>query len=217
MSAVAPSPLRSRVARELSPVRPLLSPGRRAAWLSLLAAGTVLLAWLRTRGQDGSSAQGLAVAAVEWAAGLAMVWVALREAVPGLGLGRARAAAMLGGGLAVQLAAAALLAGSASESWLGTGGAAAGLQCVRGESSLGLPLLAVAIWLLLRAFPLHARLASALAGGAAGLFADACWHLVCSRTDFAHLALWHFGSTVLLALAGYAAGAGVERRIARLR
>ena len=49
-------------------------------------------------------------------------------------------------------------------------------------------------------------LAGALAGAASGLLADALWHLVCPRVDLAHVVVWHFGATLLVAAAGALSG-----------
>jgi len=213
---IPPADLRRRIVGDLAPVRPLAAPWRRAAWLGLLGLASIAFAWFRLRAAGSPAAPlGAAISCAEWVAGLTLVWLALREAVPALGLGRGLALAALAGGLAVELGAAALLATSRGELWAGDGGAAAGLACARGEGSFALPVAAIVFWLLLRAFPLRARWASALAGGAAGLFADAAWHLVCTRSDLVHLLVWHFGALLVLALAGYSAGLWVERRSAR--
>lgn len=209
-----PPLLRQAIVRDLRPVRPVASPARRAAWLGALALAGILFGVVRALDFGAPSLVGLLVAAAEWGAALALVWVAMREAVPGSSVGWTTALAMLGVGLSTQLAAAALLSTTVGSSWLGDGGFATGRQCLTGEGSLGLPLLAGSAWLLLRAFPLRARLASALGGAAAGLFADAAWHLVCVRTDLAHILVWHFGSTLVLAGAGYLVGIGIERRTA---
>jgi hypothetical protein len=123
-----------------------------------------------------------------------------------------RALLLLGLGIATQLGSALLLATSIGERWLGADAVAAGAQCAQGEGAIGLPLLAATTWLLLRSFPLRARLASALAGGAAGVLADAAWHLVCTRTDLLHILIWHLGATVALTAAGYLVGVYLERR-----
>lgn len=211
-AAPVPSPLREAVARDLVPVRPLASPRRRAILLGALGAASLVFAAFRIQVVGAPSALGLLIAAAEWTAALGMVWVAMREAVPGEGVSRSAALAALGAGLAVQLGAAGLLSTSVGARWLGDGGLSAGVQCAAGEGAFGLPVFVAAFWLLLRAFPFRARLTSALASAAAGLFADAGWHLVCTRTDFMHLVVWHFGSTLALAAIGYVVGIGVERR-----
>jgi len=66
--------------------------------------------------------------------------------------------------------------------------------------------LAAGAFLALRALPLRPSWSGALAGAAAGLFADAIWHLSCSVTDLSHLLVWHLGATVALALAGSLSG-----------
>jgi hypothetical protein len=69
--------------------------------------------------------------------------------------------------------------------------------------------------LIVRAFPVRPRWAGALAGMGAGLVADGAWHLICPRSDLAHVLVWHLGATLLMAGAGWFLGALWERREVR--
>ncbi len=53
---------------------------------------------------------------------------------------------------------------------------------------------------------------------AAGLVADAVWHLICPRSDLPHVLIWHGGATALTTAWGWLLGAVHERRaVARMR
>jgi len=202
-----PSPLRERVLAELEPVAPLAPPARRAFAVALPVLAVVgavcLLVARRRAGDELLTFAGSGFSLVEWSAGLGLIWLALREAVPGLGFGAARAALAIAGAIGLEL----LLGLALASSGGGAGGPlAAGARCGAVEGALGLPILAVAAFLALRALPLRPRWSGALAGAAAGLFADAIWHLSCAVTDLAHLLVWHLGATVALALMGFLAG-----------
>jgi hypothetical protein len=210
------------VLADLKPVSPLAAPARRALALALpaLAGVGVATVVLLERGspQAALSLAGGAVPLLQWLAGLGLLWLALREAVPALGVGAARAGLALTGSVVLQLGLGLLLWQSAGGPLPGTGGLAAGLQCATGVGALSLPHLAAAFWLALRALPLRPRWSGALAGAAAGLFADAIWHLACTLHDLEHLLVWHFGATLAMTLLGALSGSffphrsGVSRR-----
>lgn len=202
-----PGPLRESVLVDLGPVAPLAAPARRALAVALPAlalAGVVAVVAARSSaGAPLWSPGGGGVSLLEWAAGLGLVWMALREAVPGRGFGAVRSALALAVAIGLELGLGLLLARSAS----GAGPElAAGAHCGAAEGVLGLPWLALASFLVLRALPLRPRWSGALAGAAAGLFADAAWHLACSVTDLAHIAVWHVGATLALASIGFWSG-----------
>ncbi len=210
MSATAsglPPRLRAEILGALEPVRPLGPPGRRAFLLAFPVLAALALALLAA--VNGWAALGVstplawACSFLQWSAALVLLWMALRESVPGFGFGPARGALALAAGVALQLGIGFALA----ESGRVAGGAlAAGLQCAKGEGAIGLPHLALAAFLALQALPVRAVWSGALAGAAAGLLADALWHLICPRLDLAHLLTWHFGSTLVLAAVGALAG-----------
>ena len=211
-----PAALREAVKRDFAPVVPLAPPWRRAFALALptlvvLSAAIVLLT-RQSAGTNLFSFAGGGVSALEWLAGVGLIWLALREAVPGLGVGAARSALALAGGVGLQLALGLLVWQRAGAAISGPGAIAAGAQCVTIEGAIGLPHLAIATWLALRALPIRPRWSGALAGAAAGLLADAVWHLACARYDLVHLLVWHFGATLAMTLVGAIAGSFWTRR-----
>ena len=211
-----PAALRAAVRRDLAPVTPLASPSRRALVLALpalvvLSAAVLVLA--RGRGDPGViSLAGGGVSLVEWLAGLGLLWLALREAVPGLGVGAGRALAALSGGVLVQVLLGLLIWQRTGAGLSGPGALAVGSQCASIEGAIGLPHLAIATWLALRALPIRPRWSGALAGAAAGLLADSLWHLACARNDLEHLLVWHFGATVAMTILGAVSGSFWRRR-----
>jgi len=202
-----PRELRERVLAELEPVSPLAGPARRAIVVALPAlalAGIFGLLLARDSGAAAlASLAGAGFSILEWAAGIALVWMALREAVPGLGYGALRAGLAIGAAIALELVLGLALATTDGPP---PPTLAAGAHCGLAEGLLGLPLLAVAAFLALRALPVRPRWSGALAGAAAGLFADAAWHLSCAVTDLAHVVVWHLGATVALAVVGFLSG-----------
>ncbi|MFN7943090.1 MAG: NrsF family protein [Thermoanaerobaculia bacterium] len=195
---------------------PLAPPSRRALLLALpafvvLAAAVLVLA--RARGSLGViSLAGGGVSLLEWLAGFGLLWLALREAVPGLGIGASRAVAALSGGVLLQILLGILIWQRTGAGLSGPGALAVGSQCASIEGAIGLPHLAIATWLALRALPIRPRWSGALAGAAAGLLADSLWHLACARNDLEHLLVWHFGATVAMTLLGAVSGSFWPRR-----
>lgn len=211
-----PAALRAAVRRDFAPVMPLAPPSRRALLLALpafvvLAAAVLVLA--RARGSLGViSLAGGGVSLLEWLAGFGLLWLALREAVPGLGIGASRAVAALSGGVLLQILLGILIWQRTGAGLSGPGALAVGSQCASIEGAIGLPHLAIATWLALRALPIRPRWSGALAGAAAGLLADSLWHLACARNDLEHLLVWHFGATVAMTLLGAVSGSFWPRR-----
>ncbi len=211
-----PGALKDALRGDFAAVAPLAPPWRRACALGLpslviLSAAVVLLA--RRAGVSGVfSLSGGGVSLVEWLAGLFLIWLALREAVPAQGVGAGRSMLALAGGVGLQLVLGLVLWQRTGAGLSGPGAVAAGAQCASIEGAIGLPHLAIATWLALRALPIRPRWSGALAGAAAGLFADALWHLACPRNDLEHLLVWHFGATVAMTLLGAVAGSFWIRR-----
>jgi len=215
---IVPAALRSAVRGELTPVTPLAPPWRRGLGLAAPALVAVL-AMLGVLGRLGIVAEagwlsfpGGGVAFLEWAAGFLLLWLALREAVPGLGLGAGRAAAAIAGGIGLQVALGLVVWSRTGAGAIGANAVAVGSECASIAGVIGLPHLAVAIWLAARALPIRPRWSGALAGAAAGLLADAIWHLGCARFDLEHLLVWHLGATLGITLAGALAGSFWTRR-----
>jgi hypothetical protein len=209
--AAAPDHLRARLLAEWAPVVPLRSPWRRAAWIAPVAALMAAVAAIYWGPQRDWSAPGfavtLALSALQWIAGLGVLALALREAVPGRTLGRRTAlvvvAAVLGI-LAINLVAkdavatAAVPPGREWRFWL---------LCLRGSVMLAVPVLVLGAVLAARAFPTRPAVAGALAGLSAGILTDAGWRLGCFVTDATHVASAHW----LAVGASTAIGAAVVR------
>jgi hypothetical protein len=209
-----PERLRQQVLVDLQPVRPLPRPALRAMEIALWAAGLFLLVLalhpLREDAADLGRWLLWGAAAAEAVVGVLLAGLALREAVPGSGIGRVRVGLALALGVATQLAA-------SGWTWMNAPATTAaemvrhrGAVCFSVQELLGLPGLALAFWLVQRALPVRPRWSGALAGMGAGLLADAVWHLICPRSDLSHVLIWHGGATVLTTGAGWLIGALYE-------
>ena len=214
-----PDELRRAVAADLAPVRPLPAPWVRAAEVGVWGAAALLLVPALFGLRHDAAALGFLMmwgaGIAEVVAGLLVVAVAMAEGIPGAGLSPLRRGLALLGGIVVQGGVALLTwmrapAGPESVSH-------AGASCFAMQGMLGLPALALAVWLLVRALPVRPRWAGALAGLGAGLVADGVWHLVCPVCDLHHVLVWHGGATAAMIAAGFLLGALWEhRRLRRL-
>lgn len=214
-----PERLRHEVERDARPVRPLPPAWLRLGWMLLwgLCIGLVVPALQGMRPDGDVLGPFLAWGATltQGAAALWLVFLALREAVPGRGLPRGvRLASLLGGG-ALQMA-----VGVATWTRLGmpepgSAPVAKGVTCMTMESAIGLPAVLLTALLVARAWAVRPRWAGVLGGAGAGLLADAVQHLICPVSDLQHVLIWHGGAVLLLSLAGWLAGVLVERRRAR--
>jgi hypothetical protein len=210
-----PPGLLSVVERDLKPVRPLASPARRA--LALLPLGIALLVAIPAfwGWRSNFSALGPAVAwglsGLQALAGLLIVGVALREAVPGRELSGRALAATVGAALA-------LFAGlTFVTEYLVPAAVPPGIwvryawECFWMAAVSSVPVLAAAAWLAARALPTRPAVAGAVYGLGAGLMADAGVRLFCWVSAPAHVLVAHGGSIILLAVAGALAATAVER------
>ena len=212
-----PDELRAAIAAEMREVRPLPSEPRRLLWVALCAAAIVpavlLLAGLRSNAGALGPILLWGATAAQVVAGLAIVGLALREAIPGEGAsGGTKATALLvGGGLQVI----ASLGSSLRLGGLPTAPFWHGETCAAFEVGIAVPTLAVTLLLVARAYAVRPRWAGVLGGAGVGLIADGIWRLVCTHSDLAHLFVWHTGAVVLVALIGLAAGALTASQRAR--
>jgi hypothetical protein len=205
-----PERLRAQVLAEWAPVLPLRSPWRRTWLLAPLAAVMTIVAaryWGPQRELDGLSWHlTWLLSAAQWLAGLWVLSLAFREAVPGRALDRrvvAIAAALTLAVLAVNLGAKDLLAGTvvpAGREWRFW------TACVEGPLLLGLPVLVLATLLVGRAFPVRPGIAGALTGLAAGVLTDAGWRLGCFVTAPSHVIGAHWVAVAALTAAGAVMG-----------
>ena len=213
-----PEALVAQVKADLRPVRPLPRPARRAMNVALCGAVLFLLVPslhpLRDDAPDLGRWLLWGAAGAEALAGMLLAALALREAVPGGGIGPVRTSLALTVGAATQVAA-------GLWTWMNTVSARADLAqhkgpaCFTIQQLLGLPVLLLAFWLVQRALPVRPRWSGALAGMSAGLLADGVWHLICPRSDLPHVLVWHGGATALTTAAGWLLGALYERRALR--
>ena len=211
----APERLRERVARDLRPVRPLPRPALRALWLVPLGA---LVWWMLYRQGVRPDAAQLGTLML-WApsilqalAGLLVLALALREAVPGRSID-SRALALGGAALA------AWLATVTWATWLRSPREAppelAGFfwrYCTGWSLVAALPLIALALVLVRRAFPTRPALAGALCGLGAGLIVDGSWRTYCSVSAPGHVLESHMLGLLAATLVGALLGALVGRR-----
>jgi hypothetical protein len=212
-----PGDLRAAIARDLNPVTPLPAPSRRL--LVLVPLGVLLLTIsVMAFGLRGDAPRlgplltwGASI--LQMTLGLTVMGAALREAVPGTTLTR-RAL-----GAAFATACVAIVATTWATWWTSPTGIRPGAVayvwriCVAGTYLSALPALALAGWLVARAFPLRPRLAGALYGLGAGLLADAGWRLFCHFSDPTHVLGAH---TLAVALATLS-GVGVSSLLCQLR
>lgn len=203
-----PESLRRAVAADIDRVRPLPSPWLRVLWAVPLAVVIVAAALLYfgTRPDFGGAGDVLTwvPVALQLMLGLAVLALALHEAVPGMRKARPVVVGVCVAALALHLAANIIL-------WLrdpmGYGDfLAAFWGCIRYEAMLGVPFLALVTYLAAKALPVRPSTIGALAGIGAGVIADASWRLVCYVSVPSHFLTAHLGAIVLLGAFGYMFG-----------
>jgi hypothetical protein len=199
---------------DLRAVRPLHSPARRA--LALLPFGLALVAaipafwgWRENLTEvGGAAAWGLS--ALQALAGMLIVGLALREAVPGRELTR-RALAL------TALAALVLVAGiTLVTSAIAPVSLRPGLwlrfawECFEVALISAVPLLAAVGWLASRAFPTRPGVAGAIYGLGAGVIADSGVRLFCWTSTPSHVLVSHGGAIVAVAGLGALAAITID-------
>jgi len=222
-SPVIPPPeLLHAVRGDLRAVRPLHSPVRRA--LALLPFGLALVAAIpafwgwRENLSDMGGAAAWGLSALQALAGMLIVGLALREAVPGRELTR-RALAL------TALAALALVAGiTLVTSAIAPTSVRPGVwlrfawECFGVALVSAVPALAAVGWLASRALPTRPAVAGAIYGLGAGIIADAGTRLFCWVSTPSHVLVAHGGAIVALAGLGALAATAVDAlRNARAR
>ena len=220
-SRPAPERLRGQVLADLRPIAPIGSPWRRAVMLAPLAAVAAIVAatyWGPRPELTGPAFYAVwAASAIQWGAGLWLLSLAFREAVPGRSLGgRAVAAAValtvvaLAGGLLLKDALIATVVPSGREATFWR-------ICVQGPFLLSAPLLVLASLFVARAFPVRPALAGALTGLAASVLTDAGWHIGCFVSAPGHVIGAHWLAVAAMAGLGAAVATLADRRRWRRR
>lgn len=209
--------LKAEVARDLKPVRPLRPAGVRALVLFPCAGfGFALMALLYGPYWEKSG--------LVWAMGVLQIlvaygilWVGLREAVPGqgpgvpaLGLAALIATATVGGANALLVSLRPMTGPPGFDGF--------SFYCFKVVIALGLPAVALGFWLATRGYPLRPAVAGVLGGLSAGVASAGVWSLYCPYNTLSHLAS-HIGPIIPVMLAGLFAGAlwARGRRVRRAR
>jgi hypothetical protein len=216
-----PAPLREALRRDSRPVRPLLSPAVRTLFITVMALAAIPLAlgMLGLRPDDQMLGPVLlwVPAAVRIAAGGALILLAMREGIPGLGApAPLRAAALLGAPVLLVLLAQWVAAGSiGSMPMIERMAADMGrdpLDCFPREIMLAVPGVALLCLLLARAHPVRPGFAAAAGALGAGLIVDAALHLICPFAALGHTLLLHGGALAGLTAAAAGIGCALGRR-----
>jgi hypothetical protein len=215
-SSAVPDRLRGQLLADWAPVAPIASPWRRAARLAPLAFAIAVLAaafW----GMPGEDrARTIAVvwtlSAAQWLAGLWLLALAFREAVPGRALDRRALAAAIGLtvlvlalnlGVKDALRATTVPSGHEWRFWT---------ACVEWPVILASPIVVVASLLVARAFPARPALAGALTGLAAAVLTDAGWRLGCWVSAPSHVIGAHWLAIGVMTAAGAIVAVVTDRR-----
>lgn len=209
-----PEDLRRVIAADMEPVRPLPAPWKRVLWALPLALLILALPFLYFGLRPGTEELGPLLTWVpvilQVALGLALLTLALREAVPGLGISRGLVFGVCVGALAVHLAVNLLVwfrypmgYEDLLETWW---------MCFRYEFLLAVPFLVLITWLAASALPVRPRAIGLLTGAGAGFLADASWRMVCPVSAPLHVITAHGGAIIFLGVLGYLLGWLWERR-----
>ncbi len=215
-----PAAVREALRREAKPVRPVLPTGLRAFFVILAALATAALflgLWGRGLRPDRQSLGPVLLwlpALIRVAAGAALVLLAMREGIPGLGARPPlRMAVLFGMPLLLVLLAEGLAAGAPEGGMPMMREAMAGRgvpECFSRELLVAVPAMLLLGLLLVRAYPLRPVFAAVAGAFGVGLLADAALHLTCPSTALSHTLLVHGGAVAALtaaaAMSGWAFG-----------
>jgi hypothetical protein len=201
-----PAELRQAIATDLSPVRPLAPPWRRALALAPFAALLLLAAPLIFQFRDLDALGwplSWGASLLQAAAGVALVAAALRESIPGRSWSAAALPLMIASVVAL-VTAVTVASWHASPVTLVRGRLTVGLICFAASAVSALPATIVTAWLVVRALPMRPAVTGLLAGLGGGLMADAGWRLFCHYSDPPHVLASHLGGVICAALVGAA-------------
>ena len=204
--ATTPRNYREQILSNLTPVRPLRSPSRRA-WMLVpvglaLAATAPLLAGQRGDLEAYAPLATWGFTGSQTLLGLWLLALAFREAVPGRNVSRralvgaATLSLLLVTGVTV-------LTNSVSPTVVPRGVELRfWAECVIGPMVLGAPFMLIATLMAVRAFPTRPAIAGALSGLSAGMLTDAGWRLSCWISEPSHVIGSHGLAMLGLAAAG---------------
>jgi hypothetical protein len=197
---------RAQIAANLKPVRPLAPPSRRTWMLAPLGLLLAVTAPALTGGRGDLAAYSPAlswgVTAAQSLAGLWLLALGFREAVPGrnvsrsaLGLASILTLSLIVGVTVLTNAASATVVAPGRELlyWA---------ECVFWPMVVGAPFMILATLMAVRAFPTRPSIAGALCGLSAGILSDAGWRLTCWISDPVHILQSHGLAILGLAAAG---------------
>jgi hypothetical protein len=213
--------VRREIARTLTPVTPLPSPGRRA--LPFIAVGWALLLIVVTIWGVRGDASALGVARLwvlsllQLVVGVSLFRRVLTESIPGRSSGRGRLAVWAGLGVAAMLAITAVTFAASPTYVPPLRNAHYLYACSTRTFALGLPPLALATWLLGRGLMLRPVVLGGLAGLGAGLLADASWRTWCEVSDPHHVLGAHAMGVLALCALGAVVGIVLDWRRRRTR
>ena len=206
-----PALLRQTVERDLRPVRPLRPAWVRAlALLPLAALALVEPVFRYSLRRDVGFSLSWGLSALEVAAGILLVAVGLKNAVPGQESSR-RSVRLIAAGVMLVVAVSVLTdVISATKVPPGELGFF-NTWCFEQSALLGIPAVGLAALLAGRALPIHPALVGALYGMGGGLFADAGWRMFCDVSEPAHVLIAHGGAVLALTVAGAGMSVLIER------
>jgi len=209
-----PDSLRSAVAADIRPVKPLAAPWLRVLWAVPIAVALLLTVFLYFGLRSDFEAMSVLLSWVplvlEVAFGLAILTIALHEAIPGRRLPREVVYGVCLTALALHLAVNIAIWLRDPMGWEDS--FAISWMCLRYEFLLGVPFLVVVTWMAARALPMRPSVIGALAGVGSGFIADASWRMHCPVSVPSHFITSHLGGIVVLGLAGWLVGVWLERR-----
>ncbi|HEU4602226.1 MAG TPA: NrsF family protein [Steroidobacteraceae bacterium] len=211
-----PASLLTQVRANLEPVKPLASPSRRVVSLFPLALVLFLgppmyYEWRENLSQLPSWAS-WGLSALESLGGIALMALALRQAVPGLAVrSRSMFSALAAGALLFTCVS--LMTANVLPTPLHNPSAWSRLasECIVMELFFAIPSLAISAWLVARALPTRPALTGAAYGLAVGLMTDAGVRLFCWIDQPLHVFAGHGGAILIGTLGGALTAAIIER------
>lgn len=213
-----PETLRQAISEDLQPVHPLPPVWMRTLTaVAIAAAGlaVVLVTFKLTLRPDmGQIPMWLSwgCTTLQLVAGVVLIGMALREAIPGSGVPSGTVGLAVGTGIVMQvLVGIATWMHSPGMPYVEGHGLVTGIGCATHDLALGLPALVVTLWLVFRALPLRPSVAGLLGGTGAAITADAVNHMICPMSDLRHVLVWHTGVIFGLILIGWVTGKVWER------